>query len=274
MGDSSSSSLEQSQEAIRTTHQLPATTSKYDEIGFQSMRHRRLLSDDGGIDKTSTRRAPVSSTTRSSKSRSTSTRFAGKHIFKNRTAFRVLLFLSILFVTLSFALYAITNNEQQQKSPERMQMNAMYTKATKESSHTILYQTEKDRFAPRLVYLEEIHGFTTSSGATSFHTRLLEDDVTLHAPPGEEVMPQDDYYSSVQHHHDEDCVYASPWQTSSFPNCNTIHELELQAAGRTAEQNIHDEHAILSHMGNGWFRDAWQVEMGAKNETVVLKTLR
>jgi serine/threonine protein kinase len=65
------------------------------------------------------------------------------------------------------------------------------------------------------------------------------------------------------------CLAMADWQTQSFVNCNSLHEIDLHR-GIT---HVHDGTAQLTFLGQGRFRDTWQV--GSDNEEpVVLKTLR
>jgi serine/threonine protein kinase len=100
--------------------------------------------------------------------------------------------------------------------------------------------------------------------------RMVQDDETLHAPPGEEAAwnrhvddPQDG------------CVPMADWQSKSFPNCNSVHELDLRSAGPNVgvDETVGFEDT-LAFLGQGWFRQAWQLDHGDLGESVVLKTLR
>lgn len=100
--------------------------------------------------------------------------------------------------------------------------------------------------------------------------RMLQDDETLHAPAGEEA---------ARNRHVDDpqdgCIPMADWQSKSFPNCNSIHELDLRAAGPNAgvDETVGFEDN-LAFLGQGWFRHAWQLDHGVLGESVVLKTLR
>ena len=103
--------------------------------------------------------------------------------------------------------------------------------------------------------------------------RDLPNDEMLHAPPGFEASEQDrmkpDYTQG-------DCVPMHDWQTKSFPNCNLIHEYDMNAAGPGTYKNntnlVLEDSLVL--LGQGWFRHTWRLNTGATGESVVLKTLR
>lgn len=58
------------------------------------------------------------------------------------------------------------------------------------------------------------------------------------------------------------CAPSFSWMTRSFPNCNSVHEIDL--ADRRGDGG--------RWLGNGHFRDAWEVR--EDSDRVVLKTLR
>lgn len=116
---------------------------------------------------------------------------------------------------------------------------------------------------PRVVYMHE-------QNFPSHLPRILQDDLTLHAMPGEEAPPN--AQMSIR---DDGCVPAADWQTKSFPNCNIVHEYDLRSAGtNVGTKNNHvDFEETISFLGQGWFRHAWKLQL-AHNESIVLKTLR
>ena len=79
----------------------------------------------------------------------------------------------------------------------------------------------------------------------------------------------------------EDCVPKASWQTTSYPTCNNIHEIDfVHSVGRNTRSHIFAEKQIgrrfvtnyslskklqqiqevdLGLLGNGWFRTAWMV---------------
>eukprot|EP00978_Attheya_sp_CCMP212_P037014 scaffold171790_cov61-Attheya_sp.AAC.1 len=65
-------------------------------------------------------------------------------------------------------------------------------------------------------------------GISSPKRREMVLDPMLSVTPGEEAAPQD--HPRVAYEQGT-CVPMSPWQTQSFPNCNSIHELDLRAGG-------------------------------------------
>jgi serine/threonine protein kinase len=76
---------------------------------------------------------------------------------------------------------------------------------------------------------------------------------------------QDDW-QPPEHH--ERCLPKADWQTRSFPNCNSIHEIAIAEA---AAEGVVSEDS-LKVLGEGWFRTTWR--MDHFDESVVLKTLR
>jgi len=134
-------------------------------------------------------------------------------------------------------------------------------------------------YDPRIVFYED-YGVPFEP-----HYKPLRDDFMLHAPPGQEAVPQDGYHDTLSNNDaDADgdevgqCVPMSDWQTKSFPNCNDIHEFDLRSAGQHVGKHHHREAVsfedLLKILGSGWFRDTWRLDDGATGENVVLKTLR
>jgi hypothetical protein len=125
-------------------------------------------------------------------------------------------------------------------------------------------------------------------GITSPKRRDMVPDPMLSVTPGEEAAPQD--HPRVAYEQGT-CVPMSPWQTQSFPNCNSIHELDLRAGGvhshrESDETRTRRQLPGLKHddsmepdkttlLGMGWFRQAWKVDRpGTSEDSMVLKTLR
>jgi serine/threonine protein kinase len=86
---------------------------------------------------------------------------------------------------------------------------------------------------------------------------------------------EDDWHSP---HNDHNCAPKADWQVASHPNCNSIHEIDLQQ---------HDRHRRLTVLGEGWFRTTWRYDetptatnnngttmITTTTNSVVLKTLR
>lgn len=114
-----------------------------------------------------------------------------------------------------------------------------------------------DVSTPRVVFLE---GYSFNAPLQ----RPLHDDPTLHAPPGEEAVPQDHMRVTYE---GSDCIPIADWQTKSFPNCNLIHEMDLR-------RSLHKkQETSLSLLGTGWFRSAWRWDVNS-DKSIVLKTLR
>ena len=74
-----------------------------------------------------------------------------------------------------------------------------------------------------------------------------------------------------------ECAPTKDWQTSYYPSCNTMHELDL-----VHQTNPNIAGGILLFGTNGHWRNAWKVDYSCSNdgitqhcnETVVLKTLK
>ncbi|OEU07523.1 kinase-like protein [Fragilariopsis cylindrus CCMP1102] len=78
----------------------------------------------------------------------------------------------------------------------------------------------------------------------------------------------------------DNCIPMAKWMTASFPNCNSVHEMDMSSSVfRT------DKEEDLSFLGQGWFRSAWKYKSDLSSSSsssssssfspaVVLKTLR
>jgi len=96
-------------------------------------------------------------------------------------------------------------------------------------------------------------------------------------PPATDSAPQRLYEDG----YDEGCIPKAQWQTASFPNCNSVHEISLLGAAERRNGTSGYDDAVqeqqLSVLGEGWFRTTWMLESPQGNnvtETTVLKTLR
>ena len=120
-------------------------------------------------------------------------------------------------------------------------------------------------FKPRTFYLEGYYLEPSERSLSPHPGRHTEDPLLLLEESGQ-----------VEHEHfyadrgDSSCVPMAEWQISSYPNCNTIHEINLQHA--KAETKPNDDETILSPLGEGWFRTTWKLDK--HDESMVLKTLR
>jgi hypothetical protein len=76
----------------------------------------------------------------------------------------------------------------------------------------------------------------------------------------------------------EKCVPMKPWQTKSFPTCNSMHELNIQDWGDRRSPvkgtNVRYKNDQYDIIGNGWFRNTWKVSSASMFETFVFKSLR
>ena len=82
----------------------------------------------------------------------------------------------------------------------------------------------------------------------------------------------------------DECTLPYEWQSSSHPNCNFIHEMDLSSLHHhpttTTNNNNHQDKYFLKHwkekqvdrvtlLTNGYWRDVWNVQ-----DTIAMKTLR
>lgn len=103
-------------------------------------------------------------------------------------------------------------------------------------------------------------------------------DPMLRVSPGEEV--QQEYHHREIYEHG-DCIPMQQWQTQSYPNCNSFHELNMMTARLNGtntttgsmQQMIEELH--MHYLGKGSIRTAWKVDFGSRiGAAVVLKTLK
>lgn len=88
--------------------------------------------------------------------------------------------------------------------------------------------------------------------------RQILDDIQLDRLP-----TQDDWEPS----HPSHCLPKAAWQESSFPNCNSLHELSIDRSWAQP-----DEETTVKVLGEGWFRTTWQ--LNTPHDQTVVKTLR
>lgn len=83
----------------------------------------------------------------------------------------------------------------------------------------------------------------------------------IEAPPSENTREE------------KQCLPMAKWMTASFPNCNSIHEIDMNKGVMTQTYEDEDD---LKFLGQGWFRDTWKYvnENLEGSPAVVLKTLR
>ena len=98
----------------------------------------------------------------------------------------------------------------------------------------------------------------------------------------------------VENWKQDNCVPMAKWMTSSFPNCNSVHEMDMSDSVFRSNNNNSNQQE-LSFLGQGWFRSAWKYRntmiessssvsasssssssssLLSRQEMVVLKTLR
>ena len=69
------------------------------------------------------------------------------------------------------------------------------------------------------------------------------------------------------------CLPMAKWMTASYPNCNSVHEIDMQQGVLSM---TYDDEEDLKFLGQGWFRDTWKYvnDNFEGSPAVVLKTLR
>lgn len=69
------------------------------------------------------------------------------------------------------------------------------------------------------------------------------------------------------------CVPMAKWMTASYPNCNSVHEIDMEQGVLSV---TYDDEEDLKFLGQGWFRVAWKYvnDNFDGSPSVVLKTLR
>jgi hypothetical protein len=69
------------------------------------------------------------------------------------------------------------------------------------------------------------------------------------------------------------CLPMAKWMTASYPNCNSIHEIDMHEGVLTV---TYDNEEDLKFLGQGWFRDTWKYvnDNFEGSPPVVIKTLR
>ena len=69
------------------------------------------------------------------------------------------------------------------------------------------------------------------------------------------------------------CLPMAKWMTASYPNCNSIHEIDIHQG---VLSKTYDNEEDLKFLGQGWFRDTWKYlnDNFEGSPAVVLKTLR
>ena len=176
---------------------------------------------------------------------------------KNMKAIFVVLMATSLVVTMSLTIMLVSANDT---TPPPDSIAPFLQKP-----FTIRKQPIQKTSGPRIFYMHD-------GAFPSHNVRVLEDDLTLHAPPEQEAAQNK--HVEV---HDDGCVPMADWQTKSFPNCNLLHEFDMRSAGPNVGKNDQQHNVsfedTLAFLGQGWFRHAWELKHGS-SESVVLKTLR
>jgi serine/threonine protein kinase len=119
-----------------------------------------------------------------------------------------------------------------------------------------LQQQNVSKPQPRVLYLggDWVPGYQPPK-------RLLDAQVVMSTD-----VDQDAWQPASEH-----CLPKADWQIKSFPNCNSIHEINIVTSA--AENSVEED--SLSVLGEGWFRTTWRFDRSSPHdESVVLKTLR
>ena len=130
---------------------------------------------------------------------------------------------------------------------------------------------------PRLAYY-----VPTEFSKSRANERQVADEMMTMEPPLEHSMR----VQAVQ----GDCVPMAEWHTDARPNCNALHELNLpdMTVVRTAQAHLEAngnqtewDHRTLVHsqswadfLGQGWFRQAWEIKRSTLESSLILKMLR
>jgi serine/threonine protein kinase len=106
-------------------------------------------------------------------------------------------------------------------------------------------------------------------------------------PLANAMLDDEEAWRSPREPGSHQCIPKAKWQTQSFPNCNSIHEIDVAPSwSRASDSSTPGTKAVdptnenaLSVLGEGWFRTTWRLDRYAKGssihaQSVVLKTLR
>ncbi len=121
----------------------------------------------------------------------------------------------------------------------------------------------------RVVYLDGKYGFNTDSISW-----VTDESISPRTQDNDDIHFQ--HFSTKD---SENCEPMATWQSMAFPTCNSLHELNIfdtspYLAKLTPQQNMIRNTYSAKLLGNGWFRDAWDVFDGVHNKSFALKTLR
>lgn len=79
--------------------------------------------------------------------------------------------------------------------------------------------------------------------------------------------------STVAAQDEKICLPMAKWMKASYPNCNSVHEIDVQLG---VSSITYDDEEDVKFLGQGWFRDTWKYvnDVSDGSPPVVLKTLR
>lgn len=89
------------------------------------------------------------------------------------------------------------------------------------------------------------------------HRRKI--DFEIHKPIASKDVGRPDPFT------DKQCKKQYEWQLQSFPSCNQFHEIDFHSLLQTKS---------VSRIGQGYFRDVWEIRLVDNDDILVLKTLR
>ena len=114
--------------------------------------------------------------------------------------------------------------------------------------------------------------------------RIIQDDSNMHITA---TSPAVEYIEDDFQQGDESCVPMKDWQTTSFPTCNLVHEIDMLAGinkdgtkKRTHRKQKHPTTLRVKFLGRGGMRLAWKASQDffgteeLEKDQVVLKTLK
>ena len=124
-----------------------------------------------------------------------------------------------------------------------------------------------------------------SETATSFDQPESKDELVISKQLDDEV--HEPSAAGLGNRRSKDiCIPLADWQTKSFVNCNSIHEIDMvfgtSMSGVNINQGFRNQTTIqpmttatqLDFLGQGWFRSTWKLQDTYDYNSLVLKTLR
>jgi len=119
-----------------------------------------------------------------------------------------------------------------------------------------------------IIYLTDNYDQTIKSSSSSFFSFFFNNKNSLST----KKLPIKEEDEETKQ---KNCMPMAKWMTSSYPNCNSVHELDMSSSIFHTEKEEN-----LSFLGQGWFRSVWKYKsessfsLSFSTPAVVLKTLR